>query len=122
MNGRCWVGIGLLTVAIGLVIADPALAHTHSQSFSSWYIQDGQIRLSFSVQSLEPTRLGLIEGNPSDLNELLVKHLASRIAVRAGGETCRTVTGPQARAAREGYLQVEWRFACPTTGPIEITD
>src|SRR5262249_39355529 len=84
--------------------------------------RDGQIRLSFSVQSLEATRLGLIEGNTSDLNELLVKHLASRIAVRSGGETCRTVTGPQARAAREGYLQGEWRFACPTTGPIEITD
>jgi hypothetical protein len=122
MSGRRWIGVGLLTLAIGLAIAEPTLAHTRSQSFSSWYIKDGQVRLSFTIQSLEATRLGLIEGDASDLNELLVKHLASRIAVRTGGEPCRTVTGPQAWAAREGYLRVEWRFACPTVGPIEITD
>src|SRR2546428_1476084 len=118
MSGRCWSGVGPLALAIGLVVAAPASAHTRSQSFSSWYIQDRQVWLSFSVQSLEATRLGLIAGDTADLNELLVKHLASRIVVRARGESCRTVTGPQARAAREGYLRVEWRFACPTAGPI----
>ncbi len=122
MNERGWIGVGLLALTIGLVVAVPVSAHTRSQSFSFWHIKDGQVRLSFSVQSLEATRLGLIEGDISDLNELLVKHLASRITVSAGGEVCRTVTGPQARAAQEGYLRVEWRLACPPARPLEITN
>ena len=61
-----WIGVGLLAVAIGLAVADPAFAHTRSQSFSSWYIKDGQVWLSFTVQSLEATRLGLIEGDAAD--------------------------------------------------------
>ncbi len=122
MSGRGWIGVGLLALAIGLVVVAPASAHTRSQSFSVWHLKDGQVRLSFSVQSLEATRLGLIEGDILDLNELLVKHLASRIAVSAGGAACRTVTGPQARAAQAGYLRVEWRFACPTAGLLEIAN
>ena len=122
MSGRGWIGVGLLALAIGLVVVAPASAHTRSQSFSFWHLKDGQVRLSFSVQALEATRLGLIEGDILDLNELLVKHLASRIAVSAGGAACRTVTGPQARAAQAGYLRVEWRFACPTAGPLEIAN
>ena len=27
-----WIGVGLLAVAIGLAVADPAFAHTRSQS------------------------------------------------------------------------------------------
>jgi hypothetical protein len=122
MSGRRWIGVGLLAVAIGLVVVAPAPAHMRSQSFSFWSIKDGQVWLSFSVQALEATRLGLIEGAAADLNELLVAHLASHLFVRVGAESCRTVSGPQARAAQEGYLRVEWRFACPTTGPIEITN
>lgn len=51
-----------------------------------------------------------------------MKHLAPRIAVRAGSGTCRTVSGPQALAAREGHLRVEWRFVCPSAGPLEVAN
>ena len=116
------IRVSFLAVAVGLVVAHPAFAHTRSQSFSSWYIKAGQVRMSFTVRALEATRLGLLEGGTADLNELLVKHLASRIAVRAGGEPCRTAAGPQPRPAREGYLRVEWRFACPSAGPVEVSN
>lgn len=122
MNLRSWIRGGFLTLGISIGLAASATAHTRSQSFSSWYIRDGEVRLSFSVQSLEATRLGLIEDASLALDELLVKHLASHIAVRVGGAACRTVTGPLARAAREGYLRVEWRFACPSTGSLEISN
>jgi hypothetical protein len=108
---------------VAALVSPPlAAAHTRGQSFSSWYIQGEQARLIFSVQSLEATRLALLESNTLGLNELLVKHLTSRITIRAGGAVCRTLTGPQARAAREGYLRVEWQFTCPTEEPIEITN
>jgi hypothetical protein len=122
---RYWitaVPLFFLALVVVCAAAKPVSAHTRSQSFSSWYIKDGQVWLSFTAQSLEVTRLGLIEGDTSELNELLVKHLASRVTVRAGGASCRIATGPQWRAAREGYVRVEWRFACPTAGPIEITN
>jgi hypothetical protein len=97
-------------------------AHTRSQSFSSWYIHDGQVRLSFSVQALEATRLGLLEEGISELSDVLVQHLASNLSLYAGQESCHTVAGPQARAAHEGYLRVEWRFVCPIAPTIEIVN
>jgi len=120
LSWRWWAG--LLILATALLSAEPVTAHTRSQSFSSWHIQDQQVRLSFSVQSLEATRLGLMEIDSVDLSELLVKHLASRIAVRAAGERCPPATDPQARAARGGYLRAERRFVCPTGGPVEISN
>lgn len=108
---RRWVWF--LAVLIGHVLSTPAAAHTRSQSFSSWYIQDGQVRGTFSVRALETTRLGLLEDKVFDLDTLLVRHLAPRLVLKAGDEPCRTVSGPQARRAQEGYLRVEWRFACP---------
>jgi hypothetical protein len=122
MSMRDWSATGLLVLTISFMFATPATAHTRSQSFSAWSLRDGQVRLSFSVQSLEATRLGLIEGSGFTLDGLLVKHLASHLTVRAGAEPCRTVTGPQARAARAGYLRVEWRFTCPTDEAIEISN
>ena len=80
------------------------------------------MRLSFSVQALEATRLGLLENEDSQLSEVLVQHLASSISLRVGQDPCHTVAGPQARGAREGYLRVEWRFACSARGPIEIVN
>lgn len=99
-----------------------ALAHTRSQSFSSWYIHDDQVRLSFSVQSLEATRLGVLEEKVADLNDVLVRHLSSSLSVRANGEECRTAAEPHPRPAREGYLRVEWRFICPSRHDLEIVN
>lgn len=113
----------LLFVSLSaLVLAAPASAHTRSQSFSSWHIHEGQVRLSFSVPALEATRLGLLEDGIAELSEVLVQHLASNISLSVGQEPCRTIAGPRARAAREGYLRVEWRFACAAHGPIEIVN
>lgn len=112
----------LFLVGESLFLPHAVLAHTRSQSFSSWYIHDDQVRLSFSIQSLEATRLGVLENEVTDLNDVLVRHLSSHLNVRANGETCRTTAGPQARLAREGYLRVEWRFVCPTSQAIEIVN
>ncbi|MCE2486228.1 MAG: HupE/UreJ family protein [Desulfurellaceae bacterium] len=97
-----------------------AAAHTRSQSFSSWHIQDGQVRGTFSVRALEATRLGALEDAVFDLNTLLVRHLDSRLVLTAGDEPCRTA-GPRARAAQAGYVRVEWRFACPAHTRLSLT-
>ncbi len=121
-----WKFLALVVLLVGYLSSNSALAHTRSQSFSSWWIQDTQagqsLRCVFSVRSLEATRLGLIEKNSFDLDTILVQHLTPRIVVKAGDEPCRTVSGPQSRTAQAGYLRVEWQFACPTEGPIAITN
>lgn len=122
MNAQPLLTAGLLALAALIVAPQPVAAHTRSQSFSSWHIQDGQVRLSFSVQSLEATRLGLEDGLALDLNALLVKHLSTHISVYVGGTACRTTSGPEARTAGEGYLRVEWRFVCPGGDSFEITN
>jgi hypothetical protein len=108
-----------LAFFFSIIFATPASAHTRSQSFSSWYIHGGQIRLSFTVQALEVTRLGLLEEG-TDLNQLLTQHLMSNVTVRAGQEPCDMAARPQTRAARGGYLRAEWQFACATHGAIEV--
>ena len=114
--------IVLFFFATDLVFACLVAAHTRSQSFSSWHMQDGRVRLTFSVQALEATRLGFIEDTVFDLNTLLVNHLTPRIAVRVDGEACHTIIEPQTRPAREGYLRVEWQFACPADKPLTIAN
>ncbi len=122
MKVRKGMGIGSWILLLGLFFSGQALAHTRSQSFSSWYIQKGKVRLTFTVRSLEATRLGLLENSPLGLKELLVQHLRSHVAVSAGGQSCRSRMGPRALAAREGYLRVEWSFVCPDSGLVEIAN
>ena len=116
---------GVLARACCLVVllwSSQAAAHTRSQSFSSWHVQDGQVRGTFSVRALEATRLGALEDTVFDLNTLLVRHLDSRLTLKAGDEPCRTLAGPRARAAQAGYMRVEWRFACPSQTRLSLTN
>ena len=116
---------GALAWACCLVVllwSAQAAAHTRSQSFSSWHVQDGQVRGTFSVRALEATRLGVLEDTVFDLHTLLIRHLASRLVLTAGDEPCRTLAGPRARAAQAGYMRVEWRFACPSQTRLSMTN
>ena len=117
---RLWAGV--LALAMGMLLAEAAIAHTRSQSFSSWRIRDRQVRMIFTVKSVEARRLSAVEGAIPDLDALLLAHLTPRITVAAGDEVCRTVAGPRALRARVGYLRVEWRFECLPDAPIKITN
>jgi hypothetical protein len=111
----------LAAVAL-MMAAGQARAHTRSQSFSSWEIDRGQVRMTFTVDAREATRLPLIEGDSTDLDTLLMAHLGRRIAVAAGGAPCRRVEGPLPLAAAEGSLRVELTFACSPDKSVELTD
>ncbi len=124
-DGRVvFVIVGLLLFLIGASLLSPNMgfAHMRSQSFSSWSIREGQVRLSFSVTTLEATRLGALEENVGDLSDVLVRHLSTALQLSANGVACQSNGGPQARPAREGYLRVEWQWRCPASHSIEITN
>jgi hypothetical protein len=110
---------GLVVV---LFAAVPALAHTRSQSFSSWRIREGRVEMTYSVTAREATRIPAGPSGRFDLGSRLVEHLRPRIVVRSRGERCPTRTGPRVLASQRGYLRVESEFNCPAQGSIEIED
>ncbi|HSD09956.1 MAG TPA: HupE/UreJ family protein [Candidatus Binatia bacterium] len=112
----CLCALSLLTVAA------PAAAHQRSQSRSSWHIRDREVRMTFSVQALEVTRLAAAERGNVSLDDLLLAQLADDLSVAAAGQPCPPVGIPRALAARAGYVRAEWSFTCPQAGAIEITN
>jgi hypothetical protein len=112
----------LLIVALAVATAGPgsAWAHTRSQSFSSWRIQDGRIHMTYSVVAREATRLSAIEGQFLDLGEVLLRHLRPRVRVSSDGQACPTLDGPRRLTSQRGYLRVDWTFECPPGSSIEI--
>ena len=118
---KIWLGVCAAVFLVALAPAG-ASAHTRSQSYSTWSINDaGQVRLSFSVLSREATRLAALEGNYRDLDDLLQSHLAATIGVRADGEACAPMGAPQGLPARDGHLRVEWVFECPPQKALELS-
>jgi hypothetical protein len=106
-----------LTLCLALA-PHPAQAHTRSQSFSSWEIDKNQVKFGFWVSAQEVTRLPPVEGAAGTLEDLLVRHLLSRVAVTWGETLCEIVDGPRAlQADDEGYIRVEALFRCPPTDP-----
>ena len=118
---RVWLGVCAAVFLVAMAPAD-ASAHTRSQSYSTWNINDaGQVRLSFSVLSREATRLAALEGNYRDLDDLLQSHLAATIGVQADGEACVPMGAPQGLPARDGHLRMEWAFECPPQKALELS-
>lgn len=96
-----------------------ASAHTRSQSFSSWSVDEGRVRLTFTIGSSEAANLLRIDVK-SDLEIALVAYLSSRIDVAAGGSKCRAVAEPRVLAGRANRIRVRWHYACPPDVSIEI--
>jgi hypothetical protein len=111
----------LVVAAVVTFAAGAASAHTRSQSFSSWRILGGDVRVTFSVTSLETTRLAAVESEAYELEELLTAHLGRRLSARAADAPCPPIGTPRALRAGKGYVRAEWEFRCPTEGPIEIS-
>ncbi len=113
----------LLSIAIlcsAAVLAGPAAAHTRSQSFSSWRVREGNVRVVFSVSAFEATRLLALDERAGSLDETLLAHLAEKLSVRSSGARCPTRGAAHSLLARDGYLRAELAFECDTAAMMEI--
>jgi hypothetical protein len=99
----------LLASLLLLAFAGTALAHTRSQSFSTWTVADRTVRGVFQVDAYRATQL---TEEPQDLNRLLHDHLARTIAVTQAGAPC-LLKQERALTAGRGDLRVELEFECP---------
>ena len=109
-----------LVLALALVVASAASAHTRSQSFSSWFVNGRDVRVTYSVQAREVTRLVPLAPSQGQLGTLLAQHLAPRVVVRAAGQVCTPVGPPTPLAASTGHTRVELRFECPLAAELTI--
>jgi hypothetical protein len=100
--------LALLAIAL---FAQPAAAHTRSQSFSTWTVGPTDIEGVFQVDAYRATQLS---ETPQDLPALLRDHLAQTVKVSQNGAPC-TATEPRSLRAPSGDLRVELRFTCPKT-------
>ena len=113
--------LALLAAGALLSAGSAALAHTRSQSFSTWDVHGADVTAVFSVNAVEATRLATGGEVAPDLDALLRAHLASRLRVSRGTAPC-SVAEPQTLVARPGLLRVEQHFRCAESGPLRITD
>jgi hypothetical protein len=121
-----WLALALLAVPTRV------LAHTRSQSFSTWDVRGDDVRAVFSVGAIEVTRLARdaaarapsgkegIAGDTSDLAALLREHLETRLTVTRGDAPCPAVAPARALAASSGLLRVEQRFRCSAHGTLHL--
>ena len=112
--------LAVFSVLLLLLSPEGAAPHTRSQSFSSWRVREGEVRVTFQVRSLEGTRLGALYDPALGLETLLLRHLSTRLAVASPEGPCPADAGPRPLRARPGFLRAEWRFHCPPGATLEI--
>ena len=81
-----------ILISVVLVLAflffDDAAAHTRSQSFSTWTINENTASFVFAVDARRATQLAPLNPDQSDLSTLLLDHLKESLAARQGRENC----------------------------------
>ncbi len=111
-------------VALGCVVLSvPAEAHTRSQSFSSWAIDDQSLTFVFAVDARRVTQLSQIYTDEKDLQTLLIAHLRETIRVAQGKASCKR-TDIEPLGQSRNTLRVSGRFVCPrpiADGNVSIT-
>jgi hypothetical protein len=120
------IRLGALALVAGVSLAAagvPALdagAHGRSLSYSSWRVVPGGAWVRVRLPLLEVTRLGVDPiddpGAARGVGQVLVEH----VRLASAGRACSPVTDPLPAEAAEGWAAWEWRFACPSPGPLEI--
>jgi len=95
-----------------IVLCGPAEAHTRSQSFSSWTIDDQSLTFVFAVDARRVTQLSQIYTDEKDLQTLLIAHLRETIRVAQGKTLCKRVE-IEPLGQGKNTLRVSGRFVCP---------
>ncbi len=100
-----------------LLVSGPALAHTRSETHSTWTIDGRIIRVGVTIPDLEAARVA--DGRrPSDGQVLA--YIAPRVGANAGDRACPSAIKPRMVLAATGYRRTEMVFDCPGSAPISL--
>ena len=114
---RLFGALALLLLLAG--IAGPALAHTKSETHTSWRIIGDSVHLSFNIPKVEARRLApnLADGAPDPVMEA---YLASHVAVKSKAGACKLPRPPQPVSATIDFRRFELTFQCPSAEGIVL--
>lgn len=106
-----------------LALAQPATAHTRSQSQSSWTIEGDVVTARVEAAALDVTRLYAL-GGEGDLAATFATEVDGGFSVSAAGKACAEQGDARALPAPAGRIAAIVQFACPegalVRGPVEI--
>lgn len=105
-----------------LVLPAAAVAHTRSESYSSWTVAGNRITGVYQVDALRATQLADSDRD-ADLAALVTRRLGERTRAEQAGKPCAPGT-PHTLGALAGQLRAEIVFTCPFdagTVPAAVT-
>lgn len=115
--------IGLIARLLALVLAlgatAPAVAHTRSETHSSWEIQGGLVRMAFTVPDIESARLAPKEGPPPSPGDVAA-YLGKHVEVLAEGKACPATQPPRPTAGVGGVSRYEFSWTCPSVKGLTL--
>jgi len=95
----------------------PAAAHTRSQSYSSWTVQEDTVTGVFRVDKRRITLLHILYQDDPSLSAVLSRHLNETVSVHADDSPCPLIGAPQPLSAAPDQVRLEMSFRCP--GPAQ---
>lgn len=98
-------------MALAAALPASAIAHTRSQSYSSWDADGRDVHVVFQVDARRVTQLD-DAATWDGLGPLLARHLAGTVSLRQAGAPC-AAAPPRPLAAARGDLRVELAWTCP---------
>jgi hypothetical protein len=117
---RGWLRAVLLLAALWALGSGRALAHTKSETHSSWQIVGATVHLTFTTPEVELKRLAQNGRLPNDAQ--LGAYLAAHLGARSKGGACRRTSGPEPSSSEPGYRRTEFTFQCPDAKDITLRD
>jgi hypothetical protein len=105
----------LLSAGMLLMLSSIASAHTRSESFSSWELDELTVRVTFTVPAREATRVPWAGATQPDLAGHLARYLEDKLGVQADGQRCPAIMPLRPLQATRGFLRVEGSWQCPST-------
>jgi HupE / UreJ protein len=111
---RLLAAIAVLTFGF----ATAALAHTRSQTFSSWQITGAMVHLQFLIPDLEAKRITPNGDMPAV--DQLGRYIAAHVGAFSGDEPCAVTEGPRPISSVAGFRRYEFVFECPDATNIRL--
>ncbi|MFT4077436.1 MAG: HupE/UreJ family protein [Asticcacaulis sp.] len=109
----------LVTFVLALIAAaQPAAAHTRSESHTSWALTGPTARVDVTLPELEAQKLTPDHSSPG--NAQLMDYFRHHIGVSADKQTCPLNGTPSVLSATSGYRRFEYVFACPSTKDMTL--
>lgn len=106
----------VLATLAALLAPLAAVAHTRSESHSSWEIAGRTIRVTYSIPEIEVRKLS----REAVSNERLIAYVRAKVYATAGDARCAVTDGPRAMAADPVFRRLQFSLTCPGAQPIVI--